>query len=88
MENKIKKIIKESIKKTIYEVILGQNTEFTPYTPKERERNFQGLTQMSNPSYENFMKWKKQEMLKGRNKNELSWNVYLQEVNPSIFNKG
>ena len=31
---------------------------------------------------------KKQEMLKGRNKNELSWNVYLQEVNPSIFNKG
>lgn len=34
------------------------------------------------------MKWKKQEMLKGRNKNELSWNVYLQEVNPSIFNKG
>lgn len=85
MENIAKKVLKENIKKIIHEIILGNNTEFTPYTPQDRERNFKGITHGSNPSYENFMKWKKQEMEKGRNKNELSWDVYMKEVNPSIY---
>lgn len=75
IEQKLKRLIKE----TINEVILGNGESFTPYTPQERERNFQGLTQMGNPSYDAFMKWKRRELEKGRPNKELGWATYLKE---------
>lgn len=72
-------IINKAVEKAINEVILGQNDSFTPYSKDEREQNFKGLRQMRNTAYDEFMKWKKQQMMKGRPKKELSWNTYLKE---------
>lgn len=75
----MKDIIKKALYESINEVILGQGDSFTPYTKQDRERNFQGLRQMRNPSYDAFKEWKNNELKKGRKSSELSWNTYLKE---------
>lgn len=79
----MKKINESIIKKALYEalneVMLDKNQSFTPYTKQDRERNFKGLTQMGNPSYEAFRKWREQELEKGRPSKELGWETYKQE---------
>ena len=75
----MKDIIKKALYESINEVILGQGDSFTPYTQQDRERNFQGLRQMRNPSYDAFKAWKNSELKKGRNSVDLSWNTYLKE---------
>lgn len=81
MNKSIEQKLRHLIKEAINEVVLGNGESFTPYTPQERERNFQGLTQMGNPSFEEFMKWKKRELEKGRPRIELGWATYMKERN-------
>lgn len=75
----MKNIIRKALYEAISEVLLGQGESFTPYTQQERERNFQGLTQMRNTAYDAFKEWRNAELKKGRKPIELSWNTYLKE---------
>lgn len=75
----MKNIIRKALYESINEVILGQGDSFTPYTQQDRERNFQGLTQMKNTAYDAFKAWRNTELKKGRKSAELSWNTYLKE---------
>lgn len=72
-------IINRIINETINEAIFGNKTEFIPYTPEEKEQNFKALKNPKNKTYEDFMKWKQEEIKKGRNKNELSFATYIKE---------
>lgn len=78
-ENDLHKIIENSVKKIMNEIMLGQGESFTPYSPQEREQNFKGLTQMRNVGYDNFRKWRENELKKGRKPIELGWNTYMKE---------
>lgn len=88
MDNKIKLSkddLKNIIKEALNEILLGREDSFTPYTEKDRERNFQGLRNMRNTSYDAFKQWKNQEIEKGRNPSELSWNTYKKEQGFNFF---
>lgn len=87
------KTLKRIIKETIDDVIefgkpeprvvppnMGKDCKFTPYTQKERERNFRNIGQMRNPHYDRFHAWQEGELAKGRPMRELGWESYKREV--------
>lgn len=80
MAKNINEMLDRIITEAINEVLLGPNDSFTPYTKKEREQNFAGLTKMGNPGYDDFKRWRNAQIKKGRDKKELSWERYLKET--------
>jgi len=71
-DNRIREIIREAINEI-------QVDRFTPYSKEEAERNREALHTSSNPSYEEFMRWKNKRRAEGIPSIELSYANYLKE---------
>lgn len=84
LDSRLKKIIRETIDDVLEFgestpsnfVMKGGVDRFTPYTPQERERNFKGIGNVGNPSYEKFKAWREEGLRQGIPSVELSWERY------------
>lgn len=87
-ENRIKRIIRETIDNIIefgdFEPSRrfggGNVDSFTPYSKEDRERNFKGVGNMGNSSYDKFKAWRENGIKNGVPRTELGWNAYLKAI--------
>lgn len=72
------------MKKNINEI---EVTRFTPYTKEEAENNRKAIMRSCNPSYENFMKWRREQLSKGVPSVQASFANYQKAMNGLSENK-
>jgi hypothetical protein len=78
IEKKIMKIIREAWEDCTF----GNVKKFSHYTKDEAEQNRRSAVYTtSNPSYEDFMRWKRVQIAKGVPARELSFARYREETN-------
>lgn len=81
--NKIaKKKIMKMVREAWEDCTFGNVKKFSHYTKDEAEQNRRAAVRStSNPGYEDFMRWKKEQIAKGMPARETSFARYREEMN-------
>ena len=82
MDKLVEKKIMKMVREALGDCTFGNVKKFSHYTKDEAEQNRRAAVHStSNPGYEDFMRWKKEQIAKGVPARETSFARYREEMN-------